>query len=65
MKRLELNQHINTIETTIGELIEVIMQIAQEEGVPEERRCELTSRAVSQILQKSNKTKEIAAAIEL
>lgn len=63
MKKFQLDQQINTIETTIGELVEIIMQIAQEEGVPEERRCELTSRAVSQILHRSNKGKELAMEI--
>ena len=58
MKNRQIRQQVNTVETTLGELIEIIMQIAKEEGVPEDRRGELTSRAVSQILHRSNQGKE-------
>lgn len=51
-KRL-LGQTIQTIETTVGELIEAVTQIALETGRTEEEGYELASLTLENILRRS------------
>ena len=51
-KRL-LGQSIKTIETTVGELIEAVTQIALETGRTEEEGYELASLTLENILRRS------------
>lgn len=48
------NESVETIDTTLGELIEAITQIALEAGNTEEEGYKLASLALSDLLRRSN-----------
>lgn len=45
-----INRQVETIETTLGELIEAITQIALESGKSESESYELASRTIESLL---------------
>jgi hypothetical protein len=53
MEKRVLGQSIQTIETTVGELIEAVTQIALEAGRTEEEGYELASLTLENILRRS------------
>jgi hypothetical protein len=53
MDKRVLGQSIQTIETTVGELIEAVTQIALEAGRTEEEGYELASLTLENILRRS------------
>lgn len=50
-----VKDQLNTINTTIGELVEAITQIALESGKTEEEGYELASMTIESILRRSSK----------
>lgn len=46
----QLEKAVTTIETTVGELVEIVTQIALESGNNEEESYELASRTLESIL---------------
>ena len=54
-----LEKSVEQIETTIGELIETMTTIAQEEGASEAESYELTSQAMTDLLFRSQKDVDI------
>ncbi len=53
----QLDESVEKIETTIGELITIITEIALEDGKSEEESYELTSKTLERILRhKTNDT---------
>jgi hypothetical protein len=53
MKKHIVNS-ISTIETTIGELVEVLMQVVQENGRTESENYELAAATLGQILSRND-----------
>ena len=54
-QKKDISTAVATIETTIGDLIEAITQIALESGKSEEEGYKLASMTVESILRRSNK----------
>jgi hypothetical protein len=59
MKEKDLGRPVETIETTIGELVETITQIAQELGKSEQESYQLASAAIESILRRSHSGYEL------
>ena len=55
MRTKDLAKPVEKIETTIGELIEIITQIAMEIGGSEEESYQLASLTLDDLLRKSHK----------
>lgn len=51
-----INDSVETVETTIGELIEVITQIALEAGKSEQEGYRLAAATIERILRRSSRT---------
>lgn len=49
----QLDQAVTTIETTVGELVELVTQIALESGNTEDESYELASRTIESMLYRS------------
>ena len=56
MSKVESGQIFETIETTIGDLVEAITEIALEAGKSEDEGYELASLTIENILRRSSKS---------